>query len=116
MAVLTPLDPRRRWRKPALMAPWSNRRKSASDNQATGPGRLPHPPRHTAASAWIAKGADVKVVQRILGHQSATMTFDLYGHLWDMSLWDAAKRFTDTTPTSEAASGESEDDADRGER
>jgi integrase len=51
-----------------------------------------HDLRHTAASAWIAKGADVKVVQRILGHQSATMTLDLYGHLWDTSLWDAAKR------------------------
>lgn len=29
----------------------------------------------------IASGADVKVVQQMLGHKSATMTFDLYGHL-----------------------------------
>ncbi|HET8966624.1 MAG TPA: tyrosine-type recombinase/integrase, partial [Candidatus Acidoferrum sp.] len=41
-----------------------------------------HDLRHTAASAWIAKGADVKVVQRILGHESGTMTLDLYGHLF----------------------------------
>jgi integrase len=26
------------------------------------------------------------VVQRILGHAPATMTLDLYGHLWDSSL------------------------------
>jgi hypothetical protein len=43
------------------------------------------------------------------------MTLDLYGHLWDTSLWDAAKRFTHTPHTSEAESQESDDDADRGE-
>jgi len=32
------------------------------------------------------------VVQRILGHASATMTMDLYGHLIDQNLWDSAKR------------------------
>lgn len=74
-----------------------------------------HDLRHTAASMWIAKGADVKVVQRILGHKSATMTLDLYGHLWDTSLWDAAKRFTHTSHTSETESQESDDDAEPGE-
>ncbi|WP_239524210.1 hypothetical protein [Geodermatophilus normandii] len=29
----------------------------------------------------IASGANVEVVQTMLGHQSATMTLDLYGHL-----------------------------------
>jgi integrase len=74
-----------------------------------------HDLRHTAASAWIAKGADVKVVQRILGHESATMTLDLYGHLWDTSLWDAADRFTGTSPASEAESQEPENDNEAGE-
>jgi integrase len=37
--------------------------------------------RHTAASLAIAEGANVKVVQSMLGHQSATLTLDLYGHL-----------------------------------
>ncbi|MGH3453909.1 MAG: tyrosine-type recombinase/integrase, partial [Nocardioidaceae bacterium] len=74
-----------------------------------------HDLRHTAASAWIAKGADVKVVQRILGHESGTMTLDLYGHLWDTSLWDAADRFTDTTPTPDAESQESDEDDEAGE-
>lgn len=42
----------------------------------------PHELRHTAASLAIASGADVKVVQQMLGHKSATMTLDLYGHLF----------------------------------
>jgi len=43
----------------------------------------PHQLRHTAASLAIASGADVKVVQQMLGHSSATMTIDTYGHLFD---------------------------------
>ena len=30
----------------------------------------------------IASGVDVKVVQQILGHKSATMTRDLYGNIF----------------------------------
>lgn len=51
-----------------------------------------HDLRHTCASLWLGAGADPKVVQRILGHASATMTMDLYGHLIDQNLWDSAKR------------------------
>ena len=43
----------------------------------------PHQIRHTAASLAIASGADVKVVQQMLGHSSATMTLDTYGHLFE---------------------------------
>jgi len=46
----------------------------------------PHELRHTAASLAIASGADVKVVQRMLGHASAAMTLDRYGNLWDTQL------------------------------
>jgi len=46
------------------------------------PGFHPHELCHTAASLAIASGADVKVVQQILGHKSATMTLDLYGQLF----------------------------------
>ncbi|AZG45644.1 tyrosine-type recombinase/integrase [Gordonia insulae] len=42
---------------------------------------VPHGLRHTAASLAISAGANVKVIQRMLGHKSATMTLDLYGHL-----------------------------------
>jgi hypothetical protein len=43
------------------------------------------------------------------------MTLDLYGHLWDTSLWDAAKKFPHMSHTSEAESQESDDDPDAGE-
>lgn len=51
-----------------------------------------HALRHTAASLAIAAGADVKVVQRMLGHASATMTLDLYAHMLDRSLDDVGER------------------------
>lgn len=52
----------------------------------------PHSLRHTAASLAIASGADVKVVQQMLGHASATMTVDLYGHLYGDRLDEVADR------------------------
>jgi integrase len=39
-------------------------------------GLQPHELRHTASRA-IAAGANIKVVQTMLGHKSATMTLDL---------------------------------------
>jgi len=48
-----------------------------------------HNLRHTAASLLIASGADVKVVQSILGHATATMKMDLYGHLLSEAPWRA---------------------------
>jgi integrase len=37
----------------------------------------PHDLRHTAASLAVGAGADVKAVQRMLGHASASMTLDV---------------------------------------
>ena len=54
---------------------------------------------HTAASVWLAAGADPKVVQRVLGHGTAAMTMDLYGHLVDGNLWQAARLVGDTSGT-----------------
>jgi integrase len=51
-----------------------------------------HDLRHACASLWLGAGADPKVVQRILGHASAAMTMDLYGHLIDQNPWDSARR------------------------
>ena len=42
---------------------------------------VPHGLRHTTASLAISAGANVKVVQRFLGHATAAMTLDRYGHL-----------------------------------
>jgi integrase len=46
------------------------------------PRLTPHELRHTAASLAIASGADIKVVQQMLGHKSATTTLDQCGHLF----------------------------------
>ena len=56
------------------------------------PHLTPHGLRHTAASLAIAAGANVKVVQQMLGHKSASMTLDLYGHLFPDQLDDVADR------------------------
>jgi site-specific recombinase XerC len=50
----------------------------------------PHELRHTAASLATASGADVKVVQQMLGHSSAAMTMDVYGHLFSDRLDEVA--------------------------
>jgi integrase len=61
--------------------------------RALGLGGLhPHALRHTAASLAIASGANIKVVQQMLGHKSATMTLDLYGHLFPDQLDEVADR------------------------
>ena len=48
---------------------------------ATSLGRRPHDLRHTAASLWIAAGVDIKTVSSWLGHSTAKLTLDTYGHL-----------------------------------
>lgn len=65
-----------------------------------------HDLRHTAASVWLAAGADPKVVQRVLGHPSAAMTIDPYGHLVDDNLWAAAKRVSEGTSEGDTDAGE----------
>jgi integrase len=52
----------------------------------------PHDLRHTAASLLVASGANVKVVQRMLGHASAAMTLDVYSGLFDDDLGALAER------------------------
>lgn len=46
----------------------------------------PHDLRHTAASLAISAGANVKAIQRMLGHASAAMTLDTYDDLFDDDL------------------------------
>lgn len=45
-----------------------------------------HDLRHTAASLAVQSGANVKVIQRMLGHKSAAMTLDVYADLFDDDL------------------------------
>jgi len=46
----------------------------------------PHDLRHTAASLAVSAGANVKAVQRMLGHESAAMTLDTYSDLFEDDL------------------------------
>ena len=68
------------------------------------PGLTPHELRHTAASLAIASGATPKAVQAMLGHASATLTLDRYGHLFPDELdavadrLDAARTRADVPP------------------
>ncbi|WP_419818214.1 tyrosine-type recombinase/integrase [Glaciibacter flavus] len=41
-----------------------------------------HDSRHTAAALAVSAGANVKAVQRMLGHVSAAMTLDRYSDLF----------------------------------
>ena len=50
--------------------------------KAGAPGLRMHDCRHAYASALIAAGESVKTIQARLGHASAMVTLDVYGHLW----------------------------------
>ena len=56
------------------------------------PGLTPHELRHTAASLAVSAGANVKAVQRMLGHASAALTLDRYADLFDDDLDAVADR------------------------
>ncbi|MEB4210991.1 site-specific integrase [Mycobacterium sp. 94-17] len=53
----------------------------------------PHDLRHTCASLAISAGANVKVLQTLLGHKTATLTLDRYGHLYPDDLGRIADAF-----------------------
>jgi integrase len=68
-------------------------------------GLHPHELRHTAASLAVSAGANVKAVQRMLGHAKASMTLDVYAELFDDDLeavgdrLDAVARIADSLRT-----------------
>ena len=62
-----------------------------------------HDLRHTRASLGISEGANVKVVQKLLGHKTAVLTLDRYGHLHPDDL-DAVATAFDTAAQSTAGS------------
>ncbi|MEU5964303.1 tyrosine-type recombinase/integrase [Micromonospora parva] len=55
-------------------------------------GPTSHGLRHTAASLAVAEGANVRAVQRMLGHASAAMTLDVYADLFEDDLDQVADR------------------------
>ena len=64
-------------------------------------GLTPHELRHTAASLAVSAGANVKAVQRMLGHASAAMTLDVYSGLFDDDLDGVAERMDSLRGVSE---------------
>lgn len=65
---------------------FANAVKRAQADDPNFPRVTPHGLRHSAASLAISAGANVKAVQRMLGHASAAMTLDVYGELFDDDL------------------------------
>jgi integrase len=54
-----------------------------------------HDLRHTTASLAVSAGANVKAVQRLLGHESAAVTLNIYAALFDDDLDRVAVRLND---------------------
>jgi hypothetical protein len=67
---------------------WFNRAAAAIGE----PHLTPHELRHTAASLAVSAGANVKAVQRMLGHAFAVMTLDRYADLFEDDLDAVATR------------------------
>ena len=66
------------------------------------------------AAAGLGARADPKVVQRVLGHATASMTMGLYGHLADDNLWEAARAIGGILGASEPPEQQDEDADDAG--
>jgi integrase len=62
------------------------RRRACASDARFPPNLTLHDLRHTAASLAISASANVKSVQRMLGHASAAMTLDTYADLFDDDL------------------------------
>jgi len=56
------------------------------------PDARPHDLRHTAATVAIASGADIKSVQDMLGHATASFTLNVYAHTSEQMIRDTADR------------------------
>lgn len=56
------------------------------------PDARPHDLRHTAATVAIASGADIKSVQDLLGHATASFTLNVYAHTSEQMMRDTAAR------------------------
>lgn len=70
------------------------------------PHATPHDLRHTAASLAVSAGANVKAVQKMLGHASAAMTLDVYADLFDDDLEAVATALDAARVRSRQATGQ----------
>ncbi len=84
---------------------FANAVRRAQEFDPSIPRLTPHDLRHTAASLAISSGANVKAVQRMLGHASAAMTLDTYADLFEDDLDEVATRLNDADAAGGAAVG-----------
>jgi len=85
---------------PLRKANWSARVFAPAARAAGLAGLTPHELRHTFASLATQAGANPKVLQRVMGHSSITVTLDTYGHLFPSdldALGDAFESHAETT-------------------
>lgn len=84
------------WLSPAVALMDAEAKQAALDAGERPPRPLgdvePHELRHTCASLAVSAGANVKVVQRLLGHEKASVTLDTYSSLFETDLDDVANR------------------------
>jgi integrase len=80
--LVFPGDDGRYLKRPHAGSGWFDKAVTASGVPRT----TPHDLRHTAASLAVSAGANVKAVQKMLGHASAAMTLDIYADLFDDDL------------------------------
>lgn len=84
------------WLTPAVALMDAEAKQAALDAGERPPRPLgdvePHELRHTCASLAVSAGANVKVVQRLLGHEKASVTLDTYSSLFETDLDDVANR------------------------
>lgn len=85
---------------------WARAVRACQEVDADFPRLTPHDLRHTAASLAISAGANVKAVQAMLGHASATMTLDTYADLFDDDLEAVAARLDEARSRSLEASNQ----------
>lgn len=71
---------------PCITSSWFYWAKKRSLGDVIADSMTIHDLRHTCASLLVHAGANVKAVQRQLGHKSATMTLDVYADLFDDDL------------------------------
>jgi len=68
---------------------------TAAADEIGVPGLTPHELRRTCASLAVLAGANVKALQRMLGHASATETRDTYADLFDSDVDSVAVALDD---------------------
>jgi site-specific recombinase XerD len=89
--LLFPGDDGKHLRRPHAVSGWFAR----AVVESKVPRTTPHDLRHTAASLAVSAGANVKAVQKMLGHASAALTLDIYTDLFDDDLEAVATALDD---------------------